>query len=542
MKDLQQALAEIIAPWQDIPGAAVCIIQANQPPIFAFSGYASLEYGLRIDANTRFNLASVSKQFTGFAARLLEKRGLLSLDDPLQKFLPEWPDTYREIRIHHLLHHTSGLRDMYNLQAYAGFRRDDVHTREQLLALTLRQGQLNFLPGERYVYNNTGFILLAEIVQRLTGLDMRHFLEAEIFAPLGMSSTFLCNDHKEMIPGFAGHYNLQENGQYVKAFENVSVGGSTNIITSITDFARWLGNYVTPSVEPDVMRGLDLIHPFNDGSPNMYACGLELWQRGGRRIWEHGGGAGGFRTEMLFVPDAGVAVGVLSNNGSMDAATLGGKLLGLLLPELGPQAQASARDRRAAAFSEAERKDLPGYYRLPDGLLVKVEASENRLFILTPFYPVRLELVKTGEKRYRIEILNADMEAETDEHGKVCAFTSTSPLGAMRSVKIPPMKMDEAGLAEYTGLYWNEELLNMWEVGVSQGRLTFFHPHFPQISFDPVLKDEFSSQTEYFDKLKFIRGSDDQVIAFELSGDRAFDIRFRRVKEIACAPGSGWPA
>lgn len=533
MKDLQQAFEKLIAPWQNIPGAAVCIVLANQPPIFAFSGYSNLEYKLPISGDTRFNIASVSKQFTGFATRLLEKRGMLKLDDPLRKFLPEMPQTYQEIQIHHLLHHTSGFRDMYNLQAYAGFRRDDVHTREQLLALTQRQTELNFRPGERFTYNNTGFIMLSEIVHRLTGKNMRQFLEAEIFTPLGMKDTFLCDDHKEMIPNFAGHYNLLETGHYTKAFENVSVSGSTNIITSITDFARWLSNYVSPTLEPEVMMGLDLTHPFNNGSENMYACGLELSTREGRKVWEHGGGAGGFRSEMIFIPDAGVAVGVLSNNGSMDAATLGSKVLGLVIPELAPRSLGSAAVK-SLAFSEPERNDLLGYYRMPDGLLTKVETSENQLFIQTPFYPVRLPLIKTGEKHYKVELLNADLEAEYDKDGKVCGFSSTSPLGAMHSVKLPPLEMDEAGLAEYAGRYWNEELLNMWEVGVTKGYLTFFHPHFPEITFSPALKDEFSSKTENFDKLKFIRNSDNQVIAFELSGDRAFNLRFKRVKEVTC--------
>ncbi|NOH03363.1 MAG: beta-lactamase family protein [Chloroflexi bacterium] len=242
MNKLLDGVLELIVPWQEIPGVAVCVVQKNQEPVFATSGYASLEYRLRINENTRFNLASVSKQFTGFAIRLLEKWGLLRLDDPLCKHLPEFPPVYRDIQIHHLLHHSSGLRDMYNIQAYAGFRRDDVHTPAQLIALTLRQTALNFTPGERYMYNNTGYVLMAEIVQRLTGRDLRDFLQKEVFDPLGMKRTCLLRDHKEMIPESAGHYNLSESGEYTRALENVAVAGSTNIMTTITDFARSLGN------------------------------------------------------------------------------------------------------------------------------------------------------------------------------------------------------------------------------------------------------------------------------------------------------------
>jgi CubicO group peptidase (beta-lactamase class C family) len=531
MFELQHSVLDLLAPWQNIPGVAVCVIVRDQDPVFACAGYSSLENQLRIDETTRFNIASVSKQFTGFSTRLLEKRGILKLEDPLLKYLPELPATYQDIQIHHLLHHTSGFRDMYNLQGYAGFRRDDVHTREQLLALTRRQSALNFKPGERFVYNNTGFVMLAEIVHKLTGMKMRQFLETEIFKPLGMENTCLCDNHKEMLPNFAGHYNRMEDGSYTKAFENVSVSGSTNIITSIVDFARWLSNYTTPRLEPEVMMGLDLTHPFNDGSMNAYACGLELSERGGKKLWTHGGGAGGFRSEMIFVPEDCVAVGVLSNNGSMDAATLGSKILGLVLPALAPKSQAGGV--QSVAISEREGKDLPGYYQMPDGLLATVELEEDQLYIHTPFYPTRIPLKKTGDKAYKIELLNADLVPELDEHGKLIAFNSNSPIGAMRAAKLPPVQLDGQALAEFTGRYMNEELLNQWEVGLVNGALAIFHPHFPEMKLFPVLKDEFSSDTENFDRIKFIRNANHQVIALEMSGDRAFNIRFNKIREIS---------
>jgi CubicO group peptidase (beta-lactamase class C family) len=528
MSELEQKLRDVLSPWQNKPGVAVCIVIRDQAPIFACAGLASMEYGLPITPTTRFNIASVSKQFTAFAIRLLEKRGMLKLDDGLLQYIPDLPETCKDIHIHHLLHHTSGFRDMYNLQAYAGFRRDDVHTREQLLALTRRQSALNFQPGDRFIYNNTGYVMMAEIIHRLTGLKMRQFLEAEIFKPLGMNDTFLCDNHKEMIVDFAGHYNLMEDGSYTKAFENVSVSGSTNIITSIVDFARWISNFTTPRLEPDVMMGMNLTHPFNDGSPNAYACGLETSQRGGKKLWTHGGGAGGFRSEMIFVPEDCVAVGVLSNNGSMDAVTLGNKILGLVLPELAPQSQAASTGK-SAALSEREGKDLPGYYQMQDGLLATVELEEDRLFIHTPFYPTRVPLVKTGDQQYRIQLLNATLTPEFDEHGKICAFNSTSPIGVMRAEKLPPIAMDEASRQEYAGRYFNEELFNQWEVVCADGGLALFHPHFPEIRLFPVLKDEFSSDTENFERLKFVRNSENRVVALEMSGDRAFNIRFHKI-------------
>jgi hypothetical protein len=234
---------------------------------------------------------------------------------------------------------------------------------------------------------------------------------------------------------------------------------------------------------------------------------------------------------MIFVPEDCVAVGVLSNNGSMDAVTLGNKVLGLVLPELAPKGQGMGI--RSVAFSEREGKDLPGYYQLPDGLLATVEAEEDRLYIHTPFYPTRLPLMKTGASSYRIELLNADLVPEFDDHGKVCAFSSTTPIGAMRAIKLPPVEMDEQAMVEYMGWYFNEELFNLWEVVLDNGCLALFHPHFPEIRLFPVMKDEFSSETENFDRLKFLRNAEDRVIALAMSGDRAFNIRFHKVREVS---------
>jgi CubicO group peptidase (beta-lactamase class C family) len=530
MSDLKYNLLNLLSPWQNIPGVVVCILVRDEEPVTAWAGYSNLENQLKINETSRFNIASVSKQFTGFAIRLLESRGMLKLEDPLLQYLPDLPAIYQDIQIHHLLHHTSGFRDMYNLQAYAGFRRDDVHTREQLLALTRRQSALNFKPGERFTYNNTGFVMMAEIVHKLSGKTMRQFLETEIFTPLGMTDTLLCDNHKEMIPDFSGHYNLMEDGSYSKAFENVSVSGSTNIITTIGDFARWLSNYTAPRLEPSVMMSLNLTHPFNDGSTNTYACGLETSERNGKKLWTHGGGAGGFRSQMIFVTEDHVAVGVLSNNGSMDAATLGFKVLDLVLPGTGTKGQEA--EVRSVAFSESEGKDLPGYYRMPDGLLATVEEVDNQLMIHTPFYPTRLPMVKVGEKRYKIALLNADLVPEYDDLGKLIAFNSNSPVGALRAVKLPPIEMDPQTMSEFTGRYMNDELLNVWEVGLVNGNLALFHPHFPEIKLFPVLKDEFSSETENFERLKFIRNAENKVIALEFSGDRAFNIRFRRLEQV----------
>ena len=176
---------------------------------------------------------------------------------------------------------------------------------------------------------------------------------------------------------------------------------------------------------------------------------------------------------------------------------------------------------------------MPGYYSLPDGLLATIQSEEDRLYIQSPFYPTRVPIIKIGDKSYKIELLNADLRPEYDEHGKLVAFNSSSPIGEQRAIKLPPVEVDQQALVQFTGRYFSEKLLNMWELGLTDGKLTIFHPHFPQIKLFPVLEDEFSSDTENFDRIKFIRNDDNRVVALEISGDRAFNIHFDKVDAIS---------
>jgi len=164
-------------------------------------GIANLEYGIPISPSTVFHIASVSKQFTVFAILLLEKEGKLSIDDDIRKYIPEVPDFGKKITLRHLASHTSGLRDQWDLLVMAGWRIDDVITKAHIMKMVSRQKALNFNPGEEYLYCNTGFTLLAEVVSRISGRTFAEFTKSNIFEPLLMSSTLFYDDHEKIVKG-----------------------------------------------------------------------------------------------------------------------------------------------------------------------------------------------------------------------------------------------------------------------------------------------------------------------------------------------------
>ena len=171
------------------PGAAVAIVKDGEIIYKQGYGLANLEYDIPNSPSTVFHIASVSKQFTCFAALLLAEEGKLSMDDDIRKYIPEVPDFGKTITLRHLANHTSGLRDQWNLLALAGWRLDDVITKEHIMKLVVKQQDLNFDPGEKYFYCNTGYTLLAEAVSRISGMSFAEFTKKRIFEPLGMEST-----------------------------------------------------------------------------------------------------------------------------------------------------------------------------------------------------------------------------------------------------------------------------------------------------------------------------------------------------------------
>ena len=208
MKDHTVAMDRIFADYalQGSPGAAVAVVQDGQVAFAKGYGLAHLEYNVAITPQTVFHIASISKQFTCFAVCLLKRKGLLDYDDDIRRYLPYIPDFGHTVSIRHLMHHVSGLRDQWELLRLAGWRMDDVITQEHVRKLVSRQESLNFAPGSEFLYSNTGYTLLAELVAAVSGITFREFCHTEIFAPLGMNSTHFHDDHEEIVPKRAYSY------------------------------------------------------------------------------------------------------------------------------------------------------------------------------------------------------------------------------------------------------------------------------------------------------------------------------------------------
>src|SRR4029077_14271276 len=257
---------------------------------------------------------SVSKQFTATAVLLLAQEGKLSLDDPVRKYIPELPDYGSPLTVRHMLNHTSGLRDWGSVAGIAGWPRTTrVHTHAHVLEIVSRQHALNFTPGTRWSYSNTGFNLAAMIVQRVSGTPFPEFTRTRLFQPLGMTHTSWRDDYTRIVTGRPMAYAPRADGFHtLMPFEDVY--GNGGLLTTVGDLLKWNENFTAPAVGDAAFVALQQqVGKFNDGKPVGYAFGLMVTTAGGQHIVEHSGSTAGYSAHLLRLPDEKISVAVLCN-------------------------------------------------------------------------------------------------------------------------------------------------------------------------------------------------------------------------------------
>ncbi len=333
----------------DSPGFSVAIARGGKQIYAAGHGRAHLEFDGKIAPDTIFHVASVSKQFTAFALVLLEQDGELSLDDDVRKHVPWLHDFGATITIRHLLNHTSGLRDQWELLAISGYRLDDVLTRDHILAILRAQRELNFAPGSEYMYSNMGYTLAAYVVETVAKKPFHAFCKERIFEPLGMTRTHFHHDHRQVVPGRAYSYALTR-GRWHKGVLSYANCGATSLFTTATDLTRWLHNLGAGEVGgKDAVMAMRTRGRLTSGREIRYALGLQVGESRGHTMLQHGGADAGFRSHVIYLPDVDLGVAVLSNAANGNPSLIANGIVQLLV-----------KRRRVAKKPEQPERSAPG--------------------------------------------------------------------------------------------------------------------------------------------------------------------------------------
>ena len=335
------------------PGCAVAVAHNGKPVVSRAYGLADLERDVPVRPDTVFDAASVVKQFVAAATLLLVEEGKLSLTEDVRTYVPELPDYGHKITLDHLLTHTSGLRDWTGIQRLTNGSAD-------ALTLTLRQRGLNFAPGEEWSYSNSGYVLLKEIVGRVSGVSFSEFLRQRIFEPLGMKNSRYLVDMRDVVKNRALAYERAGNGWRLDMHFGNERGGGGALLSTTGDLVLWnealtsgrLGTFVTREIaEPATL---------NNGRKIGYARGLFLdSNRGGQVIW-HSGGSAGYGTFLVRFPEQALSVATMCNAG--ETATGGSyarRIFDIFVPPASTPGPAAASTPKPAAPA-VEGLDLKG--------------------------------------------------------------------------------------------------------------------------------------------------------------------------------------
>jgi CubicO group peptidase (beta-lactamase class C family) len=543
--ELTDRVDRLVARWNKdgSPGCALGVVRDGRLVYEKAVGFADLEQGRRIGPDTVFHVASVSKQFTAMAVLLLEQDGKLSLDDDVRKHLPELHDFGTTITLRHLLQHTSGLRDQWSLVTLAGWRMDDVITDDDVVRLACRQRELNFKPGARHLYSNTGYTLAARVVERVAGMPFREFARRRIFEPLGMSHTRFPADHQEIIPGRARSYFPAGPGRYKNAVLSYGTAGATSLHTTVADLAHWVKNFDEPRVGDEALIArFQEVGKLNSGRPIGYALGLQVGDYRGLKLVEHSGGDAGFRSHLIRFPSERFAVIVLANAADSSPGELARRVADVYLEgKLKPVAEGKAAPKGKAV---PERKEVPanaalfdayaGEYRVLPGLTVTVTKERGRLTAAAEGFPKRA-LAAASDREFFVPGEDSGITFDEPVDGQSPSATVRFQGQQLPARRVARPRVTAEQAEEFVGDYYSAELGVIYTVSRRDARLRIRHPR-GELNLEPVAAGVFEASGP-LGKVTFTR-ADGRVTGLQIDTARVLRLRFDRVEiKAAARPG-----
>ena len=503
------------------PGCTVAVYQDGKTVLSRAYGMANLDHDVRLTPSSIFHVASVSKQFTAAAILLLAQDDKLTLDDDIRKHVPELPDFGTKITIRHLIHHTSGLRDQWSLLGFAGWRyARDLITDDDVLAVLTRQRELNFTPGERHLYSNSGYTLLAVIASRVSGKSFRAFTDERIFKPLSMTNTHFRDDFAEIVKHQAYGYTRQS-GTFKLSVTNFDTAGATSLLTTAEDLAKWDANFQNPVVGGTALvAAMEARGRLNDGSNIDYASGIAHGTHRGLKTISHGGADAGYRSALNRYPDQRFGVSTLCNLAQTNPGRLAQRVAEVFLADQMQPATTTASDTRPEVpLPAAELSALAGlYWNARDATSGRFVVEDGRLKMRTgPQQTVALKSI--GNHRFVPD--DGAPFAVVFGANRVTFERATGTADTFERVE--PFAPTPAQFEAFAGVYRSDEIEATYRIVVKNGQLRLERLKSASAELEPLVADTFSGQPGV---IRFTRDATSAVTGFVLEAGRVRGMRF----------------
>ena len=435
---VDQILEPIVS--SDHPGCAIAAFKNGEPVFAKGYGMANLDHDIANTPQTVFRIASVSKHVTAVCMLLLEDEDLVDLDADIRDYIPELHDHGHKISIRHLLHHTSGLREYSSLMVMCDIEESDNWEKEEALRMICRQRGLDFAPGERYSYCNSGYFLCSIICERVSGKTLRQYAEENIFQPLKMSQTHFHDESTEVVKLRANGYSPAGNNRYRLDETGLDQVGDGGIYTTVHDFGKWTEALIRDQWKPGLLKRLLSPFTLNDGQELDYRFGIdESTYRGFRRL-SHGGSWVGYRSQMWIFPEEGWVFLCFANRSNFNPSRVLRMTSEVIAEDLfrdAPKFEWENRRRENSSRKEPEwvsewnAKDFTGLYHSDELQVTWRLVTRDQ----------GLQLVDWGEESYPLQLTTDDrllgkpswlrLKIRRDEQGRVrdLEFGSGIPAG-----------------------------------------------------------------------------------------------------------------
>ncbi len=515
----------------DSPGCAVGVYRDGRIQYARGYGMANLELGVPNSPRTVFDVGSVSKEFTATAVLLLAQQGKLALGDPVRKYFPEMPPYAASVTLRQMLNHTSGIRDYFTLMGIAGHSTEGVGDTLDFLRVITRSAEPNFPIGSRYLYSNSGFALLGQLVYRLSGTPLPAFLQQQVLGPLGMRDSRSLVDHNALIPNRAQGYAPRAGSFVIAASLFDGTGGAGSMHSTVEDFARWDHNFDDPVVGGQALiDSLQVRGKLVTDSTISYALGLSVDSWRGLRTVSHGGSWAGYRAHFIRFPAQRLSVATFCNLTTSGPDTLAIKTATVYLAsQMSPDtigAWDSALTSAAPVAMTAEQ------LRAFEGAWRNVTLGEVRRArvigdsLMSGAGGTLARLVPLGGGRFRVGRTNTEWTFAVGAGAAGPAPLSIRTRGGpTRYERVALTPFTAAQLAEYVGDYRNDEVEATLTFVADSGRLVNVRGGRRVGTFEPVTRDLFAGGGGV---LEFTRDARGRLTGYALQSGRVRNLTFVR--------------
>jgi CubicO group peptidase (beta-lactamase class C family) len=462
-----QAIDSLFTEWDkpDVPGCAIGIINDGKLVYANGYGIGDLEHDIEITPSSVFYIGSVSKQFVTFSILLLEEQGKLNLDDSIQKYLPDFPEYDTPLTIRHFIHHTSGVRDYLTLMYLKGRNYLDHTEANEVYELIKRQKELNFSPGEKYLYSNSCYFMLAMIIEKAAGQSLKTFAHENIFQPLGMKNSLFYDDNTDLIKNRVFSYNKKPNedgfNNLIMRFDLVGSGG---VYSNIEDLFLWDANFYDNKLGKGGQEIIQKMHEeglLNNGESSGYAFALNNGTYKGLKTVSHGGSLAGYRAQLMRFPEEKYSVIILANRGDANPTGKSFQITDILLKDkFAVEAQKEkVKSGKTVTLEEFSLNQLTGDYEIQAGVVVEISIKNDSLHVLQTWNNSSYSISNTTGNTYEIpneaSIQFVFSELKDDSAQTLTVFQNGDKTICHRKEQIDLSKIN---LEEYTGFFYSEEL------------------------------------------------------------------------------------